>query len=727
MTKNIYSLILGLLFSVCPAFGQHKVIITLNDGSTIEKNIWEVKDITFADVDPITVPQPDEKTAVDLGLSVKWASFNIGASSEEQPGLLLGWGDITGQNTSKDLNYFPTLYPKGDIINTKYDFVKASWGDKWRLPSEKEIKELVELCTWAVVRDDQNQVIGYRVTGSTKNSIYLPCTSKREGNITSESCVFDGNYWTGVLASANSNMASYLSLSAKEDDSVEASVKHENRYVGFAMRPVYGDYQAGIKLQVSNAYAVTNNGARIIVLYSGDVENITKLGIRYATSVEDLVNNYKQQDVDYSQLTAEGQNNFDISGLDYNTTCYYQAFATINEKDSLSEVKSFTTDTKYSVEWVDLGLPSGLKWAKYNLGAQNENEFGHLFAWGDNNEKYSSQDDYDWQYIFKAPDNISGVDGYDPASYILGSGAHMPNGYDFIELREKCIWTYVDSPIKGWKVTGPNGNSIFMPYTGNRQPQGNIYQKGTNAYYWTCETDPETQLQASYYTFSSSAKLSGRLKKAHKYLGMGIRPVQGKSNDHDPTKGEIIENPSPYDDAAVDLGLSVYWASYNIGASKSSDKGNLYAWGETETKTEYTRDNYSLYVGNTYIHDGIEEIAGTDYDVAHKLWKGDWRMPNFVETQELFTQCDWTWTSENGVFGYRVTPKDKSNTNSIFLPVTDGERDGSYWCSTMYTLDDVFKYNSAYFIEFSKAGGANYGNYYYRYIGRAIRPVKIKR
>ena len=158
MRKYILSSLLGLFIGACPSFGQHKVIITLNDGTTIEKYVWQVKDITFGEVSPIVVPQPDETTAVDLGLSVKWASFNIGASSEEEKGLLLGWGDITGLNTSRDLNYFPSLYPKGDIVNTKYDFVKTSWGDKWRLPSTKETQELIDKCTWTAVEDENQKV-----------------------------------------------------------------------------------------------------------------------------------------------------------------------------------------------------------------------------------------------------------------------------------------------------------------------------------------------------------------------------------------------------------------------------------------------------------------------------------------------------------------------------------------------------------------------------------------
>ena len=717
--------LLALLCSLINStvFAQHKVVISLNDGSTIEKYVWEVKDISFGEVEPISVETPSDLSAVDLGLSVKWSNYNIGATSSEDKGFLLGWGDITGINYSRDLNYFPTLNPTNDIINTKYDFVKNSWGDKWRLPSEKEVRELVEKCSWTAVVDDNQQIKGYKVEGPNGNEIYLPCTGKRDGTITDNSLI--GCYWTGMLSSNNNNMASFLKISTNEEGNVVPSIENDNRYMGFCMRPVYGDYQAGIKLQVSEANAITNSGARIIVIYSGDIQSVSELGIRYATKKEDLASNYQKLSVDNTGLNEIGNNFFDISGLGYNTTCYYQAYAIVNGADSLTEIKSFTTDTKYSVEWVDLGLPSGIKWAKYNLGAKSENEYGHFYAWGDNDEKYTSQDDYDWNFIYKAPSNIAGTDEYDPVFHILGKEAHMPNGYDFIELREKCEWTSVQSPIRGWKVTGPNGNSIFLPYIGNRQADGSIYQQGSNAYYWTCES--ANQLQAQYYTFSSSAQMSGRIQNASKYMGMGIRPVLGKSNTHDPTQGEVIENPSEYDGAAVDLGLSVYWAAYNVGASAPYELGNKYAWGETETKNDYTQGNYSLCVNGNYIHEGLENISGTDYDAAHKIWGGDWVMPTMVQMQELVNDCNWTWTEQNGVKGYKVSSKDPSNTNSIFIPITEVDNSGSYWSGTLYTIKDPFQYTSAYYMDLSERLSPSYSSYYYRYMGRYIRPVKIKR
>ena len=132
----------------------------------------------------------------------------------------------------------------------------------------------------------------------------------------------------------------------------------------------------------------------------------------------------------------------------------------------------------------------------------------------------------------------------------------------------------------------------------------------------------------------------------------------------------------------VDLGLSVKWATCNVGASSPSDYGSYYAWGETRTKSEYTKDNCSTYGIN------IGDISGDSrYDAARANWGGTWRLPTEAEMQELIDKCTWTWTSQGGHNGYRVAGP---NGKSIFLPAA-GYRLGSslfsaadrgtYWCS----------------------------------------------
>ena len=138
----------------------------------------------------------------------------------------------------------------------------------------------------------------------------------------------------------------------------------------------------------------------------------------------------------------------------------------------------------------------------------------------------------------------------------------------------------------------------------------------------------------------------------------------------------------------VDLGLSVKWATCNVGASSPSDDGNYYAWGETRTKSEYTGDNSSTYGIN------IGDISGDSrYDAARANWGGTWRLPTQAEMQELIDECRWEWTRLGGRKGYMVTGP---NGSSIFLP-TDSYRKGTvifysgrygyYWSSSLCEYD----------------------------------------
>ena len=136
----------------------------------------------------------------------------------------------------------------------------------------------------------------------------------------------------------------------------------------------------------------------------------------------------------------------------------------------------------------------------------------------------------------------------------------------------------------------------------------------------------------------------------------------------------------------VDLGLSVKWATCNVGATKPSDYGNYYAWGETSTKSSYTQDNSKTYNNDSYHYD---INSNSSLDAATANWGGSWRMPTEKEFQELLDNCTWTWTEQDGHDGYKVTSK--NNGNSMFLPAAGGRRDTSlvlageyvyYWSST---------------------------------------------
>ena len=186
--------------------------------------------------------------------------------------------------------------------------------------------------------------------------------------------------------------------------------------------------------------------------------------------------------------------------------------------------------------------------------------------------------------------------------------------------------------------------------------------------------------------------------------------------------------------AAVDLGLSVYWASCNVGAESPEDYGGYYAWGETEEKSIYSWSTYKWCNGSddtmtkyctSSFYGTVDNKTTLDLsdDVAHVKWGGSWRMPTLGEINELCNKCSWEWTEVNGVNGYKVTGP---NGNSIFLPAA-GFRDdgvvcyrgslGYYWSSTLNSSGS----NNAYCLDFNSSyrGWSSYN----RFNGRTVRPV----
>ncbi|MCD8285319.1 MAG: hypothetical protein LUB62_03740, partial [Prevotellaceae bacterium] len=167
-----------------------------------------------------------------------------------------------------------------------------------------------------------------------------------------------------------------------------------------------------------------------------------------------------------------------------------------------------------------------------------------------------------------------------------------------------------------------------------------------------------------------------------------------------------------------DLGLSVKWATCNVGASSPSDYGDYFAWGETSTKTSYDEDNSTTYGVE------MEDISGVSrYDVARAKWGGSWRIPTGDEIDELIDNCTWELTTLDEVNGYKITG---TNGNSIFLPAAGWHLEssllyagqfGNYWCATPYESDTEYAYSLYFDSSFIYRGWNR------RYFGRSVRPV----
>ena len=190
----------------------------------------------------------------------------------------------------------------------------------------------------------------------------------------------------------------------------------------------------------------------------------------------------------------------------------------------------------------------------------------------------------------------------------------------------------------------------------------------------------------------------------------------------------------PSDPRAVDLGLSVLWASMNVGASNPEEYGDYFAWGETKPKNHYAWSTYKWCNGSSstltkYCTDsklGIVDnktVLELSDDAAHANWGGTWRMPTEDECSELIRKCTLEWITQNGVDGYRATGL---NGNSIFLPAagyydsvgwSPYDQHGCYWSSSLYTSNN----SSAYRVSILNSGFGMGGNT--RNAGFSVRPV----
>ena len=203
-----------------------------------------------------------------------------------------------------------------------------------------------------------------------------------------------------------------------------------------------------------------------------------------------------------------------------------------------------------------------------------------------------------------------------------------------------------------------------------------------------------------------------------------------------PNKDENLTNNSTDTMETVDLGLpsGTLWATCNVGASSPEEYVGYYAWGETEEKKEHYWSTYKWCNGSENIM--TKYCTDSDYgtldnktvldledDVAHVKWGGSWRMPTEAEQEELCNECVWTWTTQNGVDGHRVTGP---NGNSIFLPVAGcrfgttayfrGDH-GYYWSSSLNSDGS----GSAFLLHFDRYD--YYCDYNGRCCGQSVRPV----
>ena len=191
------------------------------------------------------------------------------------------------------------------------------------------------------------------------------------------------------------------------------------------------------------------------------------------------------------------------------------------EHDRGNDGEGSTTNVIDGHEYVDLGLPSGLKWATCNVGASKPHNYGNYYAWGETTTKSSYTEGNSRTYGVSMND-ISGNVNYDAARANWGSTWRMPTKAEMEELRNNCTWTWTaQSGINGYKVTGPNGNSIFLTAAG--YCEGTSHDRvGEYGYYWSSSPDESDGSNACSFYFGSGYH---GVHWALRNFGRTVRPV----------------------------------------------------------------------------------------------------------------------------------------------------------------------------------------------------------
>ena len=528
----------GVVTAVAP--GIATIIATTHDGG-------------FTATCKVTVSAKAEW--VDLGLpsGIKWASCNLGATKPEEYGDHFAWGEIepyyeTGYAQAESPVWKPgkengyeklssrwymegvgmTGYSieKGKVVlDPEDDAAHIMLGEDWRIPSWAEVEELDQLCSWEQV--EQNGMMGVRATGPNGNSIFFPLSGEWIGL----DFLYPGE-WCGYWA--NSLLRGEI---AHLFNPLNPRTVGWNWYYGASIRPVFG----GPLVPVESVGL-------------GDTEIKMSIGETFKLKVSVIPENATFKKVEWIYdgnivSIKEEEDGYSITGKSLGSGAIY-----FYSWDGGKVAKCKVTVIA-KAEWVDLGLPSGVKWATCNLGATKPEEYGDYFAWGETSPYYESgyaqSDSPVWRRIpwggqtyyetggYCAESymyyNISEGDKYadktlldledDAAHEMLGDDWRIPSWAEMSELRNKCTWELTMVYMSpGYKVTGPNGNSIFLPAAGDRSGMDKYYS-GNDGLYWTSTRYPTSERGAVGLDFDIDGvnKVTGY----YRYHGFTIRPVYG--------------------------------------------------------------------------------------------------------------------------------------------------------------------------------------------------------
>ena len=316
------------------------------------------------------------------------------------------------------------------------------------------------------------------------------------------------------------------------------------------------DVYYGVGAGTYGAYAITSSSAVLqgcVYCASAQRDNASVYGILCDENPENLTIEKAKHNVVGYQEKMRLRYEVSVTGLKPNTTYYYRAYVRIKKgKNDLQysyagdkaanaaygKVRKFKTEEDKHPHMIDLGLPSGTKWACCNVGASSPEDYGGYYAWGETEEKsnytpltykyYLGDLDSDgYYYDSNEYQNIGSISGtsYDVAHVKWGGSWRMPTLDEIKELFNKCSWEWTSvNGVSGQKVTGPNGNSIFLPAAGVRDGT-EVFGRGSYGYYWSGTLYEDFSSGAYGFDFSFVGSEDHDLDVGDRGFGHPVRPV----------------------------------------------------------------------------------------------------------------------------------------------------------------------------------------------------------
>ena len=459
----------------------------------------------------------DPHTYVDLGLpsGLLWATCNVGADAPEEYGSYYAWGETSQKDNYKWETY---QYCNGNLNNlTKYcassssgyngyrdflgillpedDAATVNWGSAWRMPTKEEWQELLDNTTsnWTT----QNGVKGMLFTASNGHTLFLPDAGCYMNDLLLSG--YHGYYYSSSLCMTTSWKAHGLDFKSNQ-----CVLSEYGRDLGYSVRPVRCKNSV-INVAASEGGEVSGGGTYM------DHSNCNLV----ASPREGFYFVYWTENGEV--VSTDASYTFVVSGNRNLVANFIAAF-------------------------VDLGLPSGLLWANWNVGANAPWETGNYFAWGETQPKVC----YDWNTYLYANGNYNeltkycsysfyGFENYtdnltvllpedDVATVGWGEAWRMPTQEEWRELLDNTTQSWVTmNDVNGKLFTASNGRSLFLPVTGCWYNDALTGGSSIIGYYWSSSLDTSIPCNAIYLEWGSSY---GYMNRGSRDEGYVVRPVR---------------------------------------------------------------------------------------------------------------------------------------------------------------------------------------------------------